>query len=173
MRKLLMLFAALCTFGALAAAQDDVDADAKYATEMLKKGAKVPALVMNDPAGTSHDLQSFRGKYVVLDFWASWCPDCRLDTPVMKQLYAQYASDKIVFVGISFDTEREKLVSYLEENDIRWLQLCDYRKKKESTVGKDFQVKWIPSMYLIDPKGRVVIGTVMIDKLAAELSKIK
>ena len=61
----------------------------------------------------------------------------------------------------------------VSDNDIPWLQLCDYQKKKDSTVGKAFQVKWIPSMYLIDPKGKVVIGTVMIEKLAAELSKIK
>ena len=173
MKKVMLLLAALCTFGALAAAQEDVDADAKYATEMLRKGARIPALVMNDPSGVSHDLKDFRGKYVVLDFWASWCQDCRQDTPVMKRLYEKYASDKVAFVGISFDTERDKLVNYLEDNDIRWLQLCDYQKKKESTVGKAFQVKWIPSMYLIDPKGRVVIGTVMIEKLETELSRIR
>ena len=172
MKKLLIIIASLCCFGVLAMAQESVDADAKYATEMIKKGAKVPSLVMNDPSGVSHNLKSYRGKWVVLDFWASWCPDCRQDMPAMKQLYEQYASDKIAFIGVSFDTEREKLVGYVADNDIPWLQLCDYQKKKDSTVGKAFQVKWIPSMYLIDPKGRVVIGTVMIEKLAAELSKI-
>jgi thiol-disulfide isomerase/thioredoxin len=111
------------------------------------------------------------GEYLVLDFWATWCPDCRADVPAVKELYEKY-SDKVRFVGISFDTDKEALDKYLAENEITWLQLSDFAGKKESSIGENFHVKWIPSMYLIDPEGKVVLGTVMVEKLAAALEKL-
>ena len=98
-------------------------------------------------------------------------PDCRADVPAMKELYAKYG-DKVTFVGISFDTDPEKLDAYVAENGIEWLQLSDFVAKKESKVGEDFRVKWIPSMYLVGPDGKVLLGTVMVDKLALALEAL-
>ena len=76
------------------------------------------------------------------------------------------------FVGISFDTDPEKLDSYVAENGIGWLQLSDFVTKKESTVADSFRVKWIPSMYLVGPDGKVLLGTVMVTKLAVALEAL-
>ena len=165
MKKLIALFAALAV---LSGCKSQPDLDSEYAVDMIPKGESVPELVMPARDGSTFDLSEFRGRYVVLDFWASWCPDCRADVQTMKELYARYG-DKATFVGISFDTDPEKLDSYVKENGIGWLQLCEFIPKKESTVGDAYHVKWIPSMYLVDPEGNVVLGTVMIDKLAAAL----
>jgi thiol-disulfide isomerase/thioredoxin len=168
MKKILYVCTALA---ALAACKAVKDADSEYAVDMIKKGESIPAFTLEDRAGVAHSQDEFAGRYVVYDFWATWCPDCRADVPAMKELYAKYG-DKATFVGISFDTDPEKLDAYVAENGIGWLQLSDFVAKKESKVGEDFRVKWIPSMYLVDPEGKVLLGTVMVSKLAAALEAL-
>ena len=165
MKKFLFLCAALA---ALVACKGTKDADSEYAVDMIKKGESIPAFSLKDRSDVLRTQEEFAGKYLVLDFWATWCPDCRADVPAMKELYAKYG-DKATFVGISFDTDPEKLDAYLSENGIEWLQLSNFVTKKESTVAADFRVKWIPSMYLVGPDGKVILGTVMVSKLAAAL----
>ncbi len=181
MKKFLLIIATLATVASCKcsvqkadqnAGQDAVkDADSEYAVDMIKQGEAIPAFSLKDLADVLHSPDEFAGKYVVYDFWATWCPDCRADVPAMKELYAKYG-DKVAFVGISFDTEPEKLDAYVAENGIEWLQLSDFVAKKESKVGESFRVKWIPSMYLVGPDGKVLLGTVMVDKLRLALEAL-
>ena len=148
------------------------DLDAQYAKDLLSKGTPAPDFTLQTPDGKELSLKDFRGKYVVLDFWASWCPDCRKDAHEVKALWEKYGSDKVAFVGVSFDTEKEKWAEYVKENGLGWDHVSPLAKWKETQVSQDYKVNWIPSMYLIDPDGKVVFGTVMIDKLAKELASI-
>lgn len=148
------------------------DLDAKYATELLAKGTAAPEFTLQDPEGNEVSLKDFLGKYVVLDFWASWCPDCRNDVPVMKELWEKYGSDKVAFVGVSFDTDKDQWAGFVKENGMGWSHVSPLVKWKETQVSQDYHVNWIPSMYLIDPEGKVVFGTVMIDKLGKALEEI-
>ena len=169
MKKLLLVLAA---FAALVSCKNAVkDADSEYAVDLIKKGEAIPAFALKDRADVLHTRDDFAGQYVVYDFWATWCPDCRADVPAMKELYAKYG-DKVTFVGISFDTDPEKLDAYVAENEIGWLQLSDFVAKKESKIGEDFGVRWIPSMYLVGPDGKVMLGTVMVSKLALALEAL-
>ena len=169
MKKLILVLAA---FAALVSCKNNVkDADSEYAVDMFKSGEVLPAFSLEDRAGLVRTQADFAGKYVVYDFWATWCPDCRADIPAMKDLYAKYG-DKVAFVGISFDTDPEKLDTFVAENGIGWTQLSDFVTKKESKVAEDFRVKWIPSMYLVDPDGKVMLGTVMVSKLALALEAL-
>jgi thiol-disulfide isomerase/thioredoxin len=168
MKKILLLVAALA---AVLACKGPKDADSEYAVDMIKKGEALPAFSLKDRADVLHTQAEFAGKYLVLDFWATWCPDCRADVPAMKELYAQYG-DKAAFVGISFDTDPEKLDAYVAENEIGWLQLSDFVSKKESTLAETFRVKWIPAIYLVGPDGKVILGTVMVSKLALALEAL-
>ena len=178
MKKFLLVLAAVaalvsCRNATKKAAQEPAtqDADSEYAVDMIKKGESLPTFSLKDRSGVVRTPADFAGRYVVYDFWATWCPDCREDVPAMKELYAKYG-DKVTFVGISFDTEPEKLDAYVAENGIGWLQLSDFVAKKESKVGEDFRVKWIPSMYLVGPDGKVLLGTVMVDKLGLALEAL-
>ncbi len=148
------------------------DLDAKYATELLKPGAPAPDFALPTPAGDTLRLSSLRGHYVVLDFWASWCPDCRKDAPEIVRLYEQYKDRGVQFVGVSFDTDKQAWTSALETLGIAYTQVSELKKWKTTEVSKAYAVKWIPSVYLIDPQGKVVVGTVMSEKIAAELAKI-
>ena len=169
MKKLLLVIAA---FAALVSCKNAVkDADSEYAVDMFKKGEVLPAFSLEDRSGVVRTQEDYAGKYVVYDFWATWCPDCREDIPAMKDLYAKYG-DKVTFVGISFDTDPEKLDAFVAENGIGWTQLSDFVTKKESKVAEDFRVKWIPSMYLVGPDGKVMLGTVMVSKLVLALEAL-
>lgn len=170
MRKniiLLSLFVCFCLSGF---SQADKDLDSLYAQDMLKVGMEVPDFVIDSVSNMS--LKSLRGRYVVLHFWASWCPDCRKDIPAINQLHNEHASDSVVFIHVSFDTEREKWLNYLGESRMQGLQLCELKKMRESKMAQAYGIKWIPSMYVINTEGKVILRTVMIDKLRSKLGKL-
>lgn len=150
------------------------DADSLYAKDLLKRGTQAPDFDLRTADGKHIRLSDFRGNYVVLDFWASWCPDCRKDIPAMKALFEQYKNRNITFIGISFDTNKESWVKcYWDKYQMNWTQVSELKKwKTETQIDKAYKVNWIPTMYLIDPEGRVILGTVEVEKLGWMLSEI-
>ena len=100
---------------------------------------------------------------------ASWCPDCRKDIPEMNRLYDEFASDSVIFIHISFDTEREKWQNYLGESGMDGIQLCEFKKMKESATATAYGIKWIPSVYVLNTAGRVILQTVTTEKLRKRL----
>ena len=163
MKKVFALALGLLMSVALFAQQEDLDA--KYAADLLKPGTPAPEFVLNDINGNSVKMSQFRGKTVVLIFWASWCPDCRAEVPALKELQAKTDPDKVLFVSISSDRTVEAWKKYVAENEMGGVQLY----KDKSKVSEDYHVKWIPSQYVIGPDGKVVLGTVMLDKVAKAL----
>lgn len=147
------------------------DADSKYATEMLKPGTAAPEFTLDDPEGKSYSLSSFQGRYVLLDFWASWCPDCRKDIPEVKRLHDLYG-EQVQFVSISFDRKREDWLKYIDTNQMNWLQLEALQKEINAEMYKRYSIGWIPALYLIDDKGNIVLSTVMIEKVAKMLEDL-
>lgn len=148
------------------------DLDAKYATNLLKPGTDAPDINMQTIDGKQFSLKSLRGKYVVLDFWASWCPDCRKDSPYIMSLYEKFAPKGVEFVGVSFDTKAEAWKNGVEKLGIKYTQVSDMKHMRESAVAQTYCVKWIPTVYVVDPKGKVVLGTVMSDKVGAYLTSV-
>lgn len=169
MKKLLALIAAMlpCFWGM--AQQPQQDLDAEYAGTLLKAGTEAPEITLQDIRGKEVSLSQFRGRKVVLLFWASWCPDCRAEIPELKALHAAAQPDKVAFVSVSFDRSFETLCQFVEENYLPGVQLFDPAGKKESKVGEQYGVKWIPSLYVIDEEGKVQLGTVVLDKVTAAL----
>ncbi len=150
-----------------------LDDDAKYATELLKPGTDAPNFKLPDVNGKKVQLAKlYKGHYTVVDFWASWCPDCRKDMPNMQRIYQEFASKGVQFVGISFDTDRENWKKAIEKYGIQYTQVSELRKMRESEVARAYGVKWIPSMMLIDPDGKVVLSTVLSDKLEKTLTEL-
>ena len=151
---------------------EQTDDDAKYATELLKPGQQVPDAKLKTPEGKSVKLSKLiKGKWALIDFWASWCPDCRKDMPNVQRMYADFAPRGVEFVGVSFDTEAENWVNAISKYNIRYAQVSDLKKMRDSEVAKAFGVKWIPSMMLIDPQGKVVLSTVLSDKMEKTLTE--
>ena len=173
MKRILLIAAGLFfSLGVLAQKNNQDDPDSQYATEMLKPGVAAPDFALNDINGKQVKLSDFRGKTVVLIFWASWCPDCRAEVPLIKEMYAAANLRKVAFVSVSFDRKEEAFRSYVTENELPGVQLFDAAGKKDSAVSASFHVRWIPAIYLIGPDGKVQLGTVVADKVARALKGI-
>lgn len=111
------------------------------------------------------------GVWTVLDFWASWCPDCRKDMPIVKQIQEKYGK-RIKLIGVSFDTDKEKMEKYLEANNYTWMQYSEFKKWKETKISKEYHISWIPTSYLIDPDGKVAFATIKTEEMMQQLDSL-
>jgi peroxiredoxin len=149
----------------------------KNALESLKvtaNGAMAPDFEQTDTLGHPVKLSSFRGKYVLLDFWASWCGPCRQENPNVVKAYNQYKNKNFTIIGISLD-KRENAFAWL--NAIRadhlggWTQLSDL-KFWNNAVAQLYYVQSIPKNFLIDPTGKIIAQDLRGDDLETELAKV-
>ncbi len=160
-----LLCMASCTVGG--------DDDNEYGKGMLEEGTIAPDfMIYTDSRPEGFALSSLRGQYVLIEFWASWCPDCQKETENMKQMYATYAPQGVVFVGVSFDTDRDQWQQYIIENGLSWIQFSELKPWKESSISTAYNVRWIPTLYLIDKDGRVVLGTVSVAEMSSRLAAL-
>ena len=137
----------------------------------LAAGSAAPALELNTPDGVPVKLADYAGKWVVLDFWASWCPDCRAEFQAVKDLYAEFAPKGIEFLGISFDDDGDAWRKCLDEQGFAWKQVSNLIKRKDNPVYKDFGIKWIPTMVLVGPDGSVSGAALNAEGMKALLSE--
>ena len=165
----ILLFAGV-SLSLCAKSPDDGDLDLKYATEMLTAGTEAPEFSLDDIDGNTVSISDFKGRKVVLVFWASWCPDCRAEVPELKEMQAKADPSKVAFVSVSFDRTIEAFKTYVNENSLGGVQLFDSDGMKKSSVAAAYHVKWIPSLYLIDEEGKVVFGTVVASKIAKAIN---
>ena len=127
------------------------DLDEKYATDLLKAGTKAPDMrVGTGKDGKAVRLSDLKGKYVLINFWASWCPDCRRETPALQRLWQKYGEKGLQIAGISYDTNREAWQKYIADNKMVWWQYSELKKwKKETQSDRLYHINWIPTLYLI------------------------
>ena len=163
-KKLLLLLWVVIPFLSLHAE----DADSLYAKDMLPIGAMAPEMVIDSSSNVT--LESLRGRYVVLHFWASWCPDCRRDMAELNDLSYVYNSDSIVFIHVSYDTNKDVWQKYIEDNKMFGLQISELKKMRECKTYDLFKIHWIPAYYVINTEGRIIERTVDVKKLARRLT---
>lgn len=174
--KTMMAAWLLVAVGLTAQAQTDKgvqeDLDAKYATTLVKVGSVAPDFTLKTPEGGTFQLSSLKGKTVVIDFWASWCPDCRKDAPELVRLYDEYHPKGIEFVGVSMDTDVEAWQKAIRQYGIRYPQASELRKFKETDIAKAYGVKWIPSLVVVGADGKVLLSTVLSEKVRLLLQQL-
>ena len=150
------------------------DLDAKYATTLVQPGTVAPDFKMKTPDGKKFSFAKFaKGKTVVIDFWASWCPDCRKDAPEVVRLYKEYSQKGIAFLGVSMDTDVEAWQRAIAQYGMDYPQVSELKKFWETDIAQTYGVKWIPSMVVVGPDGKVVLSTVLtykVDKYLKELT---
>lgn len=145
----------------------------EYGKGMLEEGTIAPDfMIYTDSVPEGFALSSLRGQYVLIEFWASWCPDCQKETENIKQMYAAYAPKGVVFVGVSFDTDKEEWQQYISDNGLNWIQFSELKPWKESSISTAYNVRWIPTLYLIDKDGCVVLGTVNVSEMNSRLASL-
>ncbi len=127
------------------------------ASENIKEGAEAPDFTLKDINGNDLSLSSLRGKYVLLDFWGSWCIWCVKGMPMMKEYYAKY-DGKFEILGIDCRDSEEKWMQAVSELELPWLHVYN---PAEGTLTTTYAIKGFPTKILIDPNGvivRVVLG---------------
>jgi len=120
------------------------------------------------------DLESYKGKYVFLDFWASWCKPCHEELPYLQKLTDKYGDEeKLVLIGISLDRSKKPFLQYVKKHDIEWPNIYD--RKTEGSIAALYGVKSIPFTVLIGPDGRVIAtklrGETMLKDIEKHLKK--
>lgn len=150
------------------------DLDSLYAQSLLKVGTQAPNFELPTPEGKKVQLSDFKGKYVLIDFWASWCPDCRRISPNVEAIAKEYQGKDLTVVAVSFDIDKEAWVKYINRNGapINEVHVSELKKMKESAVAKAFGVQWIPSLYLLDKDGKVLLATVEVSKVEAKVKTL-
>lgn len=136
----------------------------QYGAQLLKAGSDAPEFRLKGPDGKELALSDFRGKYVVLDFWASWCGDCRRDIPNIKALYENYSKNGVEFVGVSFDDNAERWQNAIKEFGLKYHQVSELKKWKTTDIYAAYGIKWIPTIYVIGPDGKVKLATVLSER---------
>ena len=144
--------------------QQQQDPDVQYGAQLLKAGSVAPEFRLKGPDGKELALSDFRGKYVVLDFWASWCGDCRRDIPNIKALYEKYSPKGVEFVGVSFDDNAERWQNAIKEFGLKYHQVSELKKWKTTDIYAAYGIKWIPTIYIIGPDGKVKLATVLSER---------
>ncbi|MCH4147933.1 MAG: energy transducer TonB [Prevotella sp.] len=171
MKKLLILAVLLLGSSITISAQD---LDEKYGKDLLQPGTQAPDFLFIEGEKDSVTLKMFHESYLVLDFWASWCGDCRKVMPDMEALSKKYSDGSVNFVGISFDTDTTAWKHCITSTyKLMGYQVSEFKKWKETQISKDYHINWIPTMYLIDPQGKVDMATVDIHKLEKRLEELQ
>ena len=170
--SLALIFVASLNVAAQSQTEQGKDLDSLYAQNLLKTGTVAPEFSLPMPNRKIFSLADHKGKYILLDFWASWCPDCRKDSPFIMQLYKKFGAKGVAFVGVSFDKNMESWKNGVAKLGIEYTQVSDLKQMRESPVAKAYHIGWIPTIYVIDPQGKVALATVVSDKVSAYLHSV-
>ena len=124
--------------------------------ENVQLGKVAPDFTLPDTAGVSVSLSDFRGKFVLIDFWASWCPPCRRENPNVVAAFEKYRDKNFTVLGVSLDRDKKRWLKAIADDKLTWTHVSDL-KYWDSEVPALYGVRGIPSNVLIDPDG-VIIG---------------
>lgn len=132
-----------------------------------------PDFTLNDVNDNPVTLSSLRGKYLLIDFWASWCGPCRQENPNLVRTYKAYHKLGFDVVGVSLDNPdaRDKWLEAIKKDQLTWLQLSDL-KGWESSAAKLYGIMGIPMNFLLDPEGRIVAKGLRGSDLDAKLASL-
>lgn len=138
----------------------------------IKLGDTFPNIQLQNNKNITVKLNSFKGKTVLVDFWASWCAPCRMSNKKLVKLYEKYKNQNFEIVGISIDTDKTKWLKAIEKDKLRHQQLID-PKGFDAKSAVLFGVDALPSAYLFDSSGKLIAINPTEAQIISQIKKNK
>ena len=165
-------------FNTLSAAIRASKSGKDYAAEIVKMkkiaiGALAPDFTQADTAGKAVSLHDFKGKYVLIDFWASWCGPCRAENPNVVKAFNQYKEKGFTILGISLDQPggKDKWLKAIHDDHLTWTQVSDL-KSWNNDVAQLYAIQSIPQNFLVGPNGKIVAKNIRGEDLQNKLKEL-
>ena len=137
----------------------------------VQPGKVAPDFTQNDSTGKPVSLNSFKGKVVLIDFWASWCGPCRAENPNVVKAFKKFSPKGFTVLGVSFDTDKGKWLAAITKDGLTWTHVSDL-SGWDNAAGKIYGIMSIPANFLIDKEGKIIATGLRGDALDKKLEEI-